>query len=136
MELTLLSMCGGAVQEKVNRELHKVADNILDPNTDSKAKREVNIKIVLAPREDNPEDVAVDVVVTSKIAPELGVGTQLWLEKDLATKKVQITEYERGQIRGQLNLGDVGIMPVQQHQESEEKVENPTEPIDFRKIAD
>ena len=75
MELTLLSMCGGAIQEKVNRELHKVADNILDPNTDSKAKREVNIKIVLVPREDNPEDVAVDVVVTSKIAPELGVGT-------------------------------------------------------------
>lgn len=133
-KLTLTSICGGAIQEKVNRELHRVADNILDPNTDDKTKREVNIKISLVPNEDNPGDVAVDVAVTAKLAPEKGVGTQFYLEKDLKSKKVQITEYERGQIKGQLNLGDVGII-----QTSQEVTETDTEekkPIDFRKTAE
>ena len=38
-KLTLATICGGAVQEKVDRALEKVARNILDPNVVPDKKR-------------------------------------------------------------------------------------------------
>lgn len=47
--LTLATICGGAVQEKVDRALEKVTKNIIDPNTDPKKKRSITLKITLKP---------------------------------------------------------------------------------------
>lgn len=41
-QLTVESLCGGAVQERINRAIKQVVDNILDPNTDPKKKREID----------------------------------------------------------------------------------------------
>ena len=38
-KLTLASMCAGGVQERIDRALAKISDNILDLNTDAKKKR-------------------------------------------------------------------------------------------------
>ena len=46
-KLTLASMCAGGVQERIDRALAKISDNILDLNTDAKKKRTLDIKIVL-----------------------------------------------------------------------------------------
>lgn len=35
-KLTLASMCAGGVQERIDRALAKISDNILDLNTDAK----------------------------------------------------------------------------------------------------
>ena len=107
--LTLANMCSGGVQERIDRALAKVSDNILDPNTEAKKKREVTVKIVLAPNENDREDVAVSVHTAVKLAPETGLETQLFISKDIESGSVQLTEYARGQIKGQLTLDDCGM---------------------------
>lgn len=51
-KLTLASMCAGGVQERIDRALAKISDNILDLNTDAKKKRVLDVKITLTPNED------------------------------------------------------------------------------------
>lgn len=46
-KLTLASMCAGGVQERIDRALAKISDNILDLNTDAKKKRVLDVKITL-----------------------------------------------------------------------------------------
>lgn len=48
-KLTLASMCAGGVQERIDRALAKISDNILDLNTDAKKKRVLDVKITLTP---------------------------------------------------------------------------------------
>lgn len=86
-KLTLASMCAGGVQERIDRALAKISDNILDLNTDAKKKRTLDIKIVLTPSEDDREDVAVEVQTSVKLAPEMGLKTQLFINKDLSKQR-------------------------------------------------
>ena len=44
--MTLANMCGGGVQEYIDRALAKVSDNILDLNTDAGKKREITVRII------------------------------------------------------------------------------------------
>ena len=105
--LTLANLCGGAVQEMVDRALDAVGRNIADPNMDPKKVREVNIKIKLAPREDDPEDVKVGVFVTKTLAPEQPVKTDFYVTKDLKTGNISIQEHRRGEIKGQMSLDEM-----------------------------
>lgn len=107
--LTLANICSGGVQERIDRALAKVSDNILDLNTEPKKKREVTIKIIFAPNENDREDVAVNVQTSVKLAPEMGLETQLFISKDLKNGIVQLTEHAKGQIKGQLTLDDCGM---------------------------
>lgn len=109
--LTLATICGGAVQEKMDRALEKVAKNILDPNTDPGKKRIINLKITMRPKDDDPEDVEVNADVTYTLAPEVGVQTQFFVNKDLKDGKVTVMEHKRGEIKGQLDFTDLGLMP-------------------------
>lgn len=77
-KLTLASMCAGGVQERIDRALAKISDNILDLNTDAKKKRVLDVKITLTPSEDDREDVSVEVQTSVKLAPEMGLKTQLF----------------------------------------------------------
>ena len=108
-KLTLASMCGGGVQERINRCLAKISDNILDPNTEAKKKRTLTIQITFTPDEDDREDVSVDVSTNVKLAPETGLSTQLWINKDFKSGEVSITEHAKGQIKGQLTLDELGM---------------------------
>lgn len=109
--LTLASLCGGAVQEKVDRALEKVANNILDPNTDPKKKRVITLKITLKPDESDFEDVQVSADVSYTLAPELGIQTRFFVNKDLRSDKVTVMEHKKGEIRGQLDFNDIGLTP-------------------------
>lgn len=108
-KLTLASMCGGGVQERINRCLAKISDNILDPNTEGKKKRTLTVQITFVPCEEDREDVAVDVSCNVKLAPEMGLSTQLYISKNLDTGEVNLTEHAKGQIKGQLTLDDMGM---------------------------
>ena len=72
----LSSIAEGGLQEKVDRALAKVTQNILDPNTDIKKKRKVTINITLAP-DDNRYTVDVVTDVKTTLAPDVGVSTVL-----------------------------------------------------------
>ena len=50
------SLCDGAVQEKIDRALKAVTDNIMDPNTPPSKKRSITLKITFTPREDDRKD--------------------------------------------------------------------------------
>lgn len=109
-QMTLASMCGGGVQERINRALAKISDNILDPNTEAKKKRTLDIKIVLTPSEDDREDVAIEVHTSTKLAPEIGLKTQMFINKDIKTGVTTLTEHAKGAIKGQLTLDDMGYL--------------------------
>ena len=109
--LTLATICGGAVQEKVDRALEKVAKNILDPNTDPGKKRSITLKITMKPDENDNEDVEVSADVSYTLAPEIGVQTRFFVNKDLQNDKVTVMEHKKGEIRGQLDFSDLGMMP-------------------------
>ena len=108
-KLTLASMCAGGVQERIDRALAKISDNILDLNTDAKKKRTLDIKIVLTPSEDDREDVAVEVQTSVKLAPEMELKTQLFINKDFRSGVTTLTEHSKGAIKGQLTLDDCGM---------------------------
>lgn len=125
-KLTMTTICDGAVQEKVDRAIQAVADNILDPNTDPKKKRSITMKIVFQPNEDDREDVAVHVEVTRSLAPEAGVKTQLFIAKDIESGALTVQEHQHGMIKGQLDFGDMEEL----YGEIEDDVTEETEPED------
>jgi hypothetical protein len=108
-KMTLASMCDGGVQERIDHALMKISDNILDLNTDAKKKRSLTVTISFVPNENDREDVAVEVATSVKLAPETGLKTQLFINKDFKSGTVNITEHARGQIKGQLSLDDLGM---------------------------
>lgn len=122
--LTLATLCGGAVQEKVDRALEKVAKNILDPNTDPWKKRTITLKIVMKPDDDDNEDVQVSADVTYTLAPEAGVQTRFFVNKDLKNDRVTVMEHKKGEIRGQLDFSDIGLSAPAQ------SAPDPTEHVD------
>ena len=105
--MTMATLCSGAVQEKVDRALRAVADNILDPNTDARKKRSITLKITFVPNEDDREDITVLVDVAKSLAPDAGVKTQLFVAKDLETGAITVQEHQRGEIKGQLSFDDL-----------------------------
>ena len=109
-DLSIENLCGGAVQERINRALRKVSDNILDVNTEAKKKRSISLTLTFIPNEDDREDVSVEANVTMKLAPEEGVKTQFYINKDLTNEIITITEHVKGMIKGQLSFDDLGFV--------------------------
>lgn len=126
--LTVENLCGGAVQERINRAIKQVVDNILDPNTDPKKKREIDLKLIFSPNEDDREDVSVEARVTTKTASEQGVTTQLYISKDPGNGNINVTEYIKGAIKGQMTLDELGLL-VPEGEEAKKGV------VDFRKAV-
>ena len=121
-KLTLASMCAGGVQERIDRALAKISDNILDLNTDAKKKRVLDVKITLTPNEDDREDVSVEVQTSVKLAPEMGLKTQLFINKDFRSGVTTLTEHSKGAIKGQLTLDDCGMSMNPEEVEEENPV--------------
>lgn len=134
-KLTLASLFGGALQEKVNRALYKVAENILDPNTAAKTKRTVTIKLSLTPDEIDREDVKVNADVTYTLAPEDGVASSMYMQKDLDTGRVTVSEYQRGEVKGQLDFGDIGLFSDDEEDVDMETGEIINKVVDIRREA-
>lgn len=149
-DLSIENLCGGAVQERINRALKKVSDNILDPNTNSKKKRSLSIVLTFIPDEDDREDCTIEANVSMKLVPEEGVKSQLYISKDLRNGIITITEHVKGQIKGQMSFDDLGFAmddtadtadtaeDLGCDPETGEIIEKPdkTEIVDFRKVKE
>jgi len=78
---TLEQLAMGAVMEAFDYELQNVVENILDPNTEAKAKREITIKLKVKPNEHrNMADVEAH--TASKLAPARPIETTLLFDRD------------------------------------------------------
>lgn len=73
---SILQMARGAIQERIDYEMAKVIDNILDPNTSTQKKRKLTLTIELQP-DDNRQTVFVNCTVKSALCPTNQVSTSL-----------------------------------------------------------
>ncbi|HEP1783021.1 TPA: hypothetical protein VCA04_001204 [Streptococcus suis] len=80
IKLDLSALGEGGLQEKVDKELEKVFDNILDPNTDSKVARKLVITLTMK-ADDSREVVSTSMDVKSTLAPQTGVATTVLVGK-------------------------------------------------------
>ena len=78
---SLLQMAKGAIQERVDYEVTRVVDNLLDMNTDAKAKRKVTLNIVMT-TDDDRRVVKVEASAKYTLAPVTPIGTSLVITAD------------------------------------------------------
>lgn len=77
-DVTLDNIAGGAAMELFEREWARVLYNIQDPNTSPKQKREIVIKVIVAPNEDRSEAV-VGVLASAKLASARPAATTVFM---------------------------------------------------------
>lgn len=66
--ITFSTIAAGALEERFQQELEKVIKNMIDPNTDFKAAREITVKIKF--RGNEQRNIAgVDYSIAAKTAP-------------------------------------------------------------------
>ena len=106
MEIDINKLAGGAMAERINRELQKVAENILDPNTNAITARTVTVTIKIKP-DDAREIGMTDIQVNSSLAPAKGVPAKFVFDYGKDGKAV-IAELNTGQDRNQAQMTDSG----------------------------
>lgn len=106
IDINILQLAQGAVQEKLDREFEKVFENIQDPNVKATAKRTITLKIDLVP-DDVRQVVKTNVSATSKLAPTDPVAITILTGKDLTTNKIEAHELQSG-VPGQTYIDEKG----------------------------
>ncbi|MBE1727418.1 replication terminator protein [Lactobacillus plantarum] len=108
INFNLSEISDGAVQEKLDREMKRVAANILDPNTEAKKKRKITLTMSFSPN-DNRTVIDVDTEVKSVIAPQVAVPTTMMTGRNLDTGEIAINELKSG-TPGQTYIDDDGTV--------------------------
>lgn len=108
MQVDINNLAGGAMAERINRELQKVAENVMDPNTKADAVRTVTISIKIKPNEARQMGVS-DIEVKSSLAPAKGVPTAFVFDYDREGKAV-LKELKTGNDQNQLAMNDNGAV--------------------------
>ena len=106
IDINILQLAQGAVQEKLDQEFEKVFENIQDPNVNATAKRTITLKIDLVP-DDVRQVVKTNVTATSKLALTDPVTTTILTGKDLTTNKIEARELQSG-VPGQTYIDEKG----------------------------
>ncbi len=97
----------GALTERFNYEMERVLNNVFDPNTSPKAKRQIQIVIDIMPNE-RRDAAEFKVDVKSKTAPPVAVTQTVFLAMD-DNGNVTATEMTN-QAPGQINMdGEVSL---------------------------
>ena len=98
IKLDLSAVGEGSLQEKVDKELEKVFDNILDPNTETKTARKLVITLTMKP-DDARQTVGTTMEVKSTLAPQTGVATTVLVgQKDGKVYANELKSTAPGQI--------------------------------------
>lgn len=98
LQVTLANIGDGTMDERFNRALQKVIENICDPNTPAQAKRSISIDVVIIPDE-NREQASVVIDVDQKLAPQKRKLSQIHFVMDrntARTKAVTATFEQKG----------------------------------------
>ncbi|MEK4052680.1 replication terminator protein [Paenibacillus sp. FSL F4-0087] len=106
MQVDINNLAGGAMAERINRELNKVAENVLDPNTKAEAVRTVTISIKIKPNEAR-QIGQTDIEVKSSLAPAKGVPTQFVFDFDREGNAV-LKELNLSSDKDQMAMNDEG----------------------------
>lgn len=98
---SIMSMARGAFEERVDYEMDKVIQNILDPNTKATAKRKITLTIELTP-DDERRTIGVQVTAKSTLAATNPVATALYVTSD-GNGELVVAEMVP-QVPGQMNM--------------------------------
>lgn len=97
---SILEMAHGAILERVDYEMAKILDNILDANTEATAKRRMTLTLTFAP-DGERATVAVSATAKTTLAPTNPAVTSLYLtEREGKARAVEMVP----QIPGQTSL--------------------------------
>lgn len=105
LHVDLGELAGGTLQEKFDRELTRVIENMQDPNTPFGEKRNITINISFHQTELR-DDAKVEISVKSKLASVISAKTNFAMGEDLKSGEVLVREYGKG-IPGQMSFSDV-----------------------------
>ena len=109
-KISLSNLGDGAANELFERELDRVLKDILDPNTEASAQREINLKLIF--KQDDERDLgATGIKVSSKLAGSRVFVTRVAFGRDKAGH-VEAREIFSGQ---QTLFGDNGeekVIPI------------------------
>lgn len=105
---SLDELMDGALTERFNMEMERVLQNVFDPNTEPKSKRNITISITITPNE-RRDAAEFKVDVKSRLAHPIAVAqTVLLAQSDDGT--VTATEVTN-QLPGQLDIGGNEFIP-------------------------
>lgn len=98
---SILQMAQGAIQERVDYEVSRIVDNILDVNTEPTVKRKVVLTIELIPDE-HRRVITMKASAKSTLAPTTPIASSLMITSDGLGEMVvaEITP----QVPGQMNM--------------------------------
>ena len=99
---SILQMARGAIQERVDYEMKRVVDNILDTNTKATEKRKITLTVELTP-DDERSSIAVKVTAKSVLAATNPIATSLYIAGD--DNGLPVIAEMVPQIPGQMLLG-------------------------------
>lgn len=99
---SILEMAMGAIEERVNYEMDRVIQNILDRNTQATGKRKVVVELTIVP-DDDRKVLAVSATAKSTLVQTNPVKTALYLGTDPKTGELRVSEMTP-QIPGQLAI--------------------------------
>lgn len=79
--ISIDGLAGGAAVEKLNIELRKLAENVLDPNTKPDAVRTITLTIKIKPNDQRQVGNA-EIAVKSSLAPSKGIPSMFVFDFD------------------------------------------------------
>lgn len=96
IELSIAKLKGGACIQQFNSALQQAVANILDPNTEAKAKRKVTLTLTLAPNEAR-NMVDISATVKASLCPPSPVVTGATMGVDVKTGEQTAFEVDDGE---------------------------------------
>lgn len=78
---SILRMAMGAIEERVNYEMGKVVENIIDPNTEPTKARKLSVTLELKPDSER-RTIQVKAVAKSSLVPTNPIATALYVTSD------------------------------------------------------
>lgn len=94
-EISLTTICGGAVPEVFEREFRELLRNIHDPNTVAEKVRTLTIKFTVKPTEDRSQ-AAVDFTCKPSLQPVKVVKGQFFLSRHSGQLKAYSVDMRQG----------------------------------------
>lgn len=107
---SILEMSMGAILERVDYEMGRVLDNIIDPNTKATAKRKITVNLELIPSSDR-KTITVQSTAKSTLVPTEPITTSLFITSQPGTGEMVVAEMTP-QVPGQVSMdGNVQEQP-------------------------
>ncbi len=128
--ISLDSLGGGALSEKVNMDLMKIVNNIMDPNTKANKARKLTITLTFVPDESR-QVITTKMETKTSLVPIEAAATTLLAGKDLRTGRLELKEYGNNHPQYQV-VGEAVHVTPDFDPETGEILES-QEPVDLRR---